>query len=73
MLIFYRYFQNTIMGLLKIALVLMVSCSSLYSVKCHSYHFGQCPTLEPMSDFSMDKVSHNVWMSYDISIIIIII
>lgn len=48
------------MGLLKIALVLMVSCSSLYSVKCHSYHFGQCPTLEPMADFSMDKVSHNI-------------
>lgn len=44
------------MGLLKIALVLMVSCSSLYSVKCHSYHFGQCPTLEPMADFSMDKL-----------------
>lgn len=45
------------MELLKIALVLMVSCSSLNSVNCHSYHFGQCPTLEPMTDFSMDKVS----------------
>lgn len=48
------------MELLKIALLLMVSCSFLYSVKCHSYHFGQCPTLEPMADFSMDKVSHNI-------------
>lgn len=48
------------MGLLKITLVLMVSCSSLYSVNCHSYHFGQCPTLEPMTDFSMDKVSRNL-------------
>lgn len=59
------------MGLFKIALVLMVSSSSLYSVKGHSYHFGQCPTLEPMTDFSMDKVSRNV--IYNIFILAVLI
>jgi len=47
------------MEFIKIAFVLLISCSLQYLVKSHSYHFGQCPTLEPMTDFSMDMVSHN--------------
>lgn len=47
------------MELFKISLVLLISsCSSKYFVASHSYHFGQCPTLEPMADFSMENVSH---------------
>lgn len=45
------------MGPLKIALVVLISCSTQYFVNGHSYHFGQCPTLEPMVEFSMDSVS----------------
>lgn len=46
------------MELLKISLVLLTSsCLSKYFVASHSYHFGQCPTLEPMADFSMENVS----------------
>lgn len=48
------------MGFLNITLVLLVSCYLQYVVKGHSYHFGQCPTLEPMPDFSMDKVSFDI-------------
>lgn len=47
------------MGLSKLYIVLLISCSLQYFVKSHTYHFGQCPTIEPMSDFTMDKVSHN--------------
>jgi hypothetical protein len=47
------------MEVLKIILVLLISSSSQYFVTSHSYHFGQCPTLEPVSDFSMNKVSQN--------------
>lgn len=47
-----------IMEHFKIVLVLLISCaSSQYFVKSHTYHFGQCPTLEPMTDFSMERVS----------------
>lgn len=47
------------MGFLNIVLVLLVGCSPQYFVNSHSYHFGQCPSLEPMTDFSMEMVSHN--------------
>lgn len=46
------------MELLKIILVLLISSLSQYFVTSHSYHFGQCPTLEPVTDFSMNKVSY---------------
>ncbi|VVC35840.1 Hypothetical protein CINCED_3A020595 [Cinara cedri] len=43
------------MELFNIVLVLLVSsCSPKYFVNSHSYHFGQCPSLEPMTDFSME-------------------
>lgn len=47
------------MGFFNIFLVLLVGCSSQYFVNSHTYHFGQCPSLEPMTDFSMEMVSHN--------------
>lgn len=46
------------MALMKTVIVLLMGCLSNNYVRSHTYHFGQCPTLEPMTDFSMEMVSH---------------
>lgn len=42
--------------MLTILLLLVLAVVPL-KVQCHTYHMGSdCPTVEPMSDFNMDKV-----------------